>query len=65
MPTSETLAPERVERLVAGGVPETAREALVAGLVRELRAAPAEPPEELRGRVAALREPAGRPRPRR
>jgi hypothetical protein len=65
MPTSETLAPERVERLVAGDVPETAREALVAGLVRELRAAPAEPPEELRARVAALRAPAGRPRPRR
>jgi len=65
MPTPETLAPERVERLVAGDLPETAREALVAGLVRELRAAPAEPPEALRARVAALRAPTARPRPRR
>ena len=62
MPTPETLATERVERLVAGDVPETSREALVAGLVRELRSAPAEPPGELRARVAALRAPAGRPR---
>ncbi|HSJ92485.1 MAG TPA: hypothetical protein VK896_00505, partial [Gaiellaceae bacterium] len=62
MPTPETLAAERVERLVAGDLPETAREALVAGLVRELRAAPAEPPEALRARVTALRAPARRPR---
>jgi len=62
MPTPETLAPERVDRLVAGDVPETAREALVAGLVRELRAAPSEPSQELRARVAGLRAPAGRPR---
>ena len=62
MPTPETLAPDCVDRLVAGDVPETAREALVAGLVRELRAAPADPPDELRARVAALRTRVGRPR---
>jgi len=64
MPTPETLAPDRAERLLAGDVPETAREALVAGLVRELRAGSSEAPERLRARVAELRTPAPR-RPRR
>ena len=65
MPTPETLTPDRAERLVAGDMPETSREAVVAGLVRELRAGAAEPSEALRERVAALRAPAARPRRRR
>jgi len=65
MPTLETLTADRAERLVAGDMPETSREALVAGLVRELRAGVAEPSEELRERVAALRAPAPPSRRRR
>ncbi len=64
MPTPETLTPERAERLLAGDLPETSREALVAGLVRELRAGATEPPERLRTRVSELRAPTPR-RPRR
>jgi hypothetical protein len=64
MPTPDTLTPERAERLLAGELPETSREALVAGLVRELRAESPDPPDRLRARVAGLRTPAAR-RPRR
>lgn len=60
MPTPETLTPDRAEQLVAGDLPETSQEALVAGLVRELRASSPEPPERLRVRVAELRAPAAR-----
>jgi hypothetical protein len=64
MPTPDTLTPERAERLLAGELPETSREALVAGLVRELRTESPDPPDRLRARVAGLRTPAAR-KPRR
>ncbi len=51
MSTTDSLAPDRVERLLAGAAPEGEREALLAGLVRELRAAPAAQSEQLRARI--------------
>jgi hypothetical protein len=38
MPTRDPIAPDRLEELLGGAVPEGEREALVQGLVRELRA---------------------------
>jgi type VI protein secretion system component VasF len=64
MPSPELLAPERAERLLAGAPPETAREADVERLVRELRALSAPAPAELRERVAGLSLPRAPRRPR-
>jgi Domain of unknown function (DUF4349) len=69
MPTRDPIAPDRLEELLGGAVPEEEREALVQGLVRELRAeAPVARPL-LRERVRDLvDQPAHRrpalPRPR-
>ena len=38
MPAPDPIAPERIEELLGGAVPEGEGEALVQGLVRELRA---------------------------
>ena len=62
MPSPELLAPDRAERLLAGAPPETAREADVERIVRELRALAAPAPSELRERVGQLSAP---PAPRR
>jgi hypothetical protein len=69
MPTSEPIAPDRLEELLGGAVPEGEREALVQGLVRELRTEAPAAPAPLRQRVRALAEqPVARrpalPRPR-
>lgn len=57
MRSSEPVAPERLEKLLGGAAPEGEREALVLGLVRELRSsAPAAPPA-LRDRVGAIGAP--------
>jgi uncharacterized protein DUF4349 len=57
MPSPELLAPDRAERLLAGSPPETAREADVERIVRELRALSAPAPAELRERVGRLSSP--------
>jgi Domain of unknown function (DUF4349) len=64
MPSPELLAPDRAERLLAGSSPETAREADVERIVRELRALSAPAPAELRERVGALSAPRAPRRPR-
>ncbi len=63
MPTTDPLAPDRLEELLGGAVPEGEREALVQGLVRELRAGATAAPAPLRARVGELSEqPVRRPR---
>ena len=57
MPSPELLAPERAERLLAGAPPETAREADVERLVRELRALSAPAPASLRAQIGSLSAP--------
>jgi len=57
MPSPELLAPDRAERLLSGAPPETAREADVERMVRELRALSAPAPGELRERVRRLSAP--------
>ena len=55
MPSPDLIAPDRLEELLGGALPEAEREARLQGLVRELRAeAPA--PASLRARVRALEE---------
>jgi hypothetical protein len=54
MPSPDLIAPDRVEELLGGAVPEGEREALVQGLVRELRLGGAPAPASLRTRVTAL-----------
>jgi Domain of unknown function (DUF4349) len=56
MPVSDPIAPERLEELLGGAVPEGEREALVQGLVRELRAGASAAPAPLRARVHDLAE---------
>lgn len=56
MPVSDPIAPDRLEELLGGAVPEGEREALVQGLVRELRAGAPTAPAPLRSRVHALAE---------
>ncbi len=69
MPVSDPIASDRLEELLGGAVPEGEREALVQGLVRELRAGAPAAPAPLRARVHELAgQPARRsralPRPR-
>ena len=64
MPSPELLALDRAERLLSGAPPETAREADVERIVRELRALSAPAPAELRERVGRLSAPSA-PRRRR
>ena len=54
MPSPDLIAPDRVEELLGGAVPEGEQEALVQGLVRELRLGGAPAPASLRTRVGAL-----------
>ena len=60
---SPEIEPARLERLLAGFAPETAQEAILQGLVRELRAGMSEAPLALRERVRALTMPEPRRRP--
>jgi Domain of unknown function (DUF4349) len=63
MPTRDPIAPGRLEELLGGAIPEGEREALVQGLVRELRAeAPVARPL-LRERVRNLVDQPARRRP--
>jgi hypothetical protein len=50
----DLIAPERVEELLGGALPEGEREARLQGLVRELRAEAPAAPEALRERVLTL-----------
>lgn len=56
MSTIEPIAVDRLEKLVAGAVPEGAREASLLGLVRQLRVDAAPAPARLRARVRELGE---------
>jgi Domain of unknown function (DUF4349) len=64
MRSPDVIAPDRLEELLRGAVPEGADEAVLGGLVRELRASAAPAPDALRARVAELRAPQRRIRPR-
>jgi Domain of unknown function (DUF4349) len=63
MPTPDPIAPDRLEELMGGVVPEGEREALVQGLVRELRTGAPVAPAPLRERVRTLAEQPARRRP--
>ncbi|MGH3019529.1 MAG: hypothetical protein ACRDNR_05135, partial [Gaiellaceae bacterium] len=54
MPSPDLIAPDRLEELLGGAVPEGEYEARVQGLVRELRLGGAAAPASLRARVTAL-----------
>jgi hypothetical protein len=56
MRAPDQIAPDRLEELLGGAVPEGEREALVQGLVRELRAEAPATPAPLRARVRELAE---------
>lgn len=58
MSQSELIAPGRMDSLLAGDPPESVREAVVQGLVRELRASAPAAPARLRERVLVERVPA-------
>ena len=60
---SPEIEPARLERLLAGFAPETAQEAILQGLVRELRGGMAEAPLVLRERVRMIVEPSAPRRP--
>jgi len=63
MPSPDLIAPDRLEELLGGALPEAEREARLQGLVRELRADAPSAPAPLRARVRALEDqPARRPR---
>ena len=56
MPSPDLIAPDRLEELLGGALPEAEREARLQGLVRELRADAPAAPAPLRARVRALEE---------
>ena len=56
MRTPDQIAPDRLEELLGGAVPEESGEALVQGLVRELRAEAPVTPAPLRARIRELAE---------
>jgi hypothetical protein len=56
MPSPDLIAPDRLEDLLGGALPEAEREASLQGLVRELRAGAPAAPVPLRARVRALEE---------
>jgi hypothetical protein len=62
MPSPDLIAPDRLEELMGGAVPEGEHEACVQGLVRELRVGGTPAPASLRARVAALGDEAPRRR---
>jgi hypothetical protein len=57
MPSSDLIEPTRLERLLGGAAPESEREAVLQGLVRELRVDTRPAPTELRDRIRALEAP--------
>ena len=63
MPSPDLLEADRLEALLRGAPPEGVREALVVGLVRELRSDTTRAPESVRRRVRELNEPAPARRP--
>jgi Domain of unknown function (DUF4349) len=56
MPSPDLIAPDRLEELLSGALPEAEREARLQGLVRELRADAPAAPASLRARISALEE---------
>ena len=56
MPSPDLIAPDRLEELLGGALPEAEREARLQGLVRELRADAPTAPAPLRAQVRALGE---------
>jgi Domain of unknown function (DUF4349) len=62
MPSPDLIAPDRLEELLGGALPEAEREARLQGLVRELRADAPAAPAPLRARVRALGEQPARQR---
>jgi hypothetical protein len=62
MPTTDPIAPDRLEELLGGALPEAEREARLQGLVRELRAEAPAAPAALSARVRALEGQPARPR---
>ncbi len=56
MPSPDLIAPDRLEELLGGALPEAEREARLQGLVRELRADAPSAPAPLRARVRALED---------
>jgi len=54
MPSPDLIAPDRLEELLGGAVPEGEHEARVQGMVRELRMGGTPAPDPLRARVTAL-----------
>jgi Domain of unknown function (DUF4349) len=64
MSQSDLIAPDRLDSLLAGDPPESVREAVVQGLVRELRASAPPAPASLRERVLVERLPVPRRVPR-
>jgi len=56
MPSPDLIAPDRLEELLSGVLPEGEREARLQGLVRELRTDAPAAPAPLRARVRALEE---------
>jgi hypothetical protein len=60
MSPSDLIAPDRLDSLLAGDPPESVREAVVQGLVRELRASAPPAPASLRERVLVERVPVQR-----
>ena len=62
MPSPDLIAPDRLEELLGGALPEAEREARLQGLARELRAAAPAAPAPLSARVRALEEQPARPR---
>jgi Domain of unknown function (DUF4349) len=63
LPLSDPIAPDRLEELLGGALPEAQREARLQGLVRELRAAAPAAPASVRARVRALEAEPARRRP--
>jgi hypothetical protein len=61
MPSPDLIAPDRLEELLGGALPEGEREARLQGLVRELRAEAPPAPPTLLARVREI----GQERPRR
>ena len=56
MPSPDLIAPDRLEELLGGALPEAEREARFQGLVRELRVEAPAAPASLHARVRALEE---------
>jgi len=56
MPSPDLIAPDRLEELLGGALPEAEQEARLQGLVRELRADAPAAPAPLRARVRVLGE---------